>query len=229
VLTLAARPGLVALSHVRRAFARAAAQRPAAVVLDLAGMPVRWAAMATMAGLSAPHHGVRRLVCAPSPVFRALRVMPGVTACSSSDRALATLPGYQVSPANRVCAHLPPTVAAPRTARALVGDAASAWHVHHLAPAAQLIASELVSNSVEHAGTAVDLHVTRMRNGLCIAVHDRDPRPVAPVDRPALAAGPVDPLPVRGRGLSLVARTAQRWGCLTGTADKVVWAALVTP
>jgi hypothetical protein len=196
------------------------------MVLDLSMLSPRWAALAAVAGLATAHDAVRRLVCAPRPVRPVLRLMPGVTACSNAERALATLPGYQVGPADRVCARLSPTLAAPRTARILVGDAVTAWHARHLAPAAQLIASELVSNSIEHAGTAVDLHVTRMRGGVCIAVHDEDPRPVAPPQRAALPAGRSATMAVRGRGIDLVARTAHRWGCITGTADKVVWAAL---
>ena len=153
--------------------------------------------------------------------------MPGVTPCSTAERALATLPGYQVGPADRICARLSPTLAAPRTARILVTDAMTAWHAHHLAPAAQLIASELVSDSIEHAGTAVDLHVTRMRGGVSspstTTTRGRSLRPSTPPSRPARP----------GRWLSAAGASAWSRGPRTGGAaspaprNKVVWAALL--
>jgi anti-sigma regulatory factor (Ser/Thr protein kinase) len=104
-----------------------------------------------------------------------------------------------------------------------VAEAVSDWRVDHLNPVVQLIASELVTNAVEHAGTDVDLHVTRLRNGICIAVHDDDPHPPVLTRRAAERGGPLRP---RGRGLRIVARSADHWGVLTGTGDKVVWAEL---
>ena len=110
---------------------------------------------------------------------------------------------------------------APARARALVAEAVSAWQLDHLELAAQLIASELVSNAVEHAGTAVDFRLVRTWYGLCIAVRDGDPHP--PYDLGRVSVGRPTP---RGRGLAIVGRIASRWGCLIGTADKVVWAML---
>ena len=204
-----------ALKRLRRGVASAIAQRPAAVVLDLSQAPSWCVPAALAAGLGRFRRGVPVIATVPRRM-RALSLMPGVTT-APLPRVLARLPGFRLA-ADRVCARFHPDLAAAGQARALVSEAAAHWQVEHLAASAQLIASELVSNAVEHAGTDVYFQLLRMRHGLCIAVRDDDPRP------PRLSAR--ESRLTRGRGLAIVARTAHRWGCLVGTADKIVWAAL---
>jgi len=205
------------LARLRRGVCAAIAQRPSAVVVDLSRLTAACALPALALGLGRRRHGVRVLARLPSSL-RGLHRMPGVT-CDPLPTALAMLPGLGQAEA-RVGARFEPEVGAPGVARALVSEAVAAWDVDHLDIPAQLIASELVSNAVEHAGTAVDFRLVRTWYGLCIAVRDGDPHP------PASGSGSEDHLATRGRGLAIVARTAFRWGCLIGTADKIVWAML---
>jgi hypothetical protein len=202
------------LAGVVRCMADALRQRPAAVVLDLTALPSACVLPALALGLGRPRHGVPVIACVPAG-SRRLRRIRSVTSAPPAD-ALASLGLRAVE--DRVSARFGPDLSAPGMARALVATAVSTWHIDHLGPSAGLIASELVSNAVEHAATDIDFRLMRMRYGLCIAVRDGDPRPPAPSESGRST--------LRGRGLRIVARTAHRWGCLLGTADKIVWAVL---
>ena len=88
---------------------------------------------------------------------------------------------------------------------------------HSLAFDAQLLVSELVSNSVRHAGLGRDdlLRVTADWSGERLRVHVRDgARPT----RASLVAGSIRPAPgaESGWGLYLVDRLASRWGTTAG-------------
>jgi hypothetical protein len=210
ITTTAGRGWLVRLCQ---AILGAIRQGPTAVVLDLTRLPAARAIPGLAVGLIRRRRGVPLLACVPAGL-RALRRFPGVTTAPAQD-ALGTLP----NPADDlVCAQFGPDMDAPSQARRLVSEATSTWHVGHLTAPAQLIASELVSNAVEHAHTDVEFRLVRLRHGLFIAVRDDDPRPPVASCRES----------VRGRGLRIVALTADRWGYLRGTGDKIVWAALRT-
>ncbi|MBV9416557.1 MAG: MEDS domain-containing protein [Solirubrobacterales bacterium] len=83
---------------------------------------------------------------------------------------------------------------------------------------AQLVVSELATNSVVHAGTPFSVSVRCDGTAIRIAVHDRSPR--EPIVR---AAGPTAR---SGRGLRLVAAVARNWGVETAPDGKTVWAEL---
>lgn len=112
------------------------------------------------------------------------------------------------------------------------------WRLHALTEAAELIASELVSNAVAATGIAVEQpgyaelyhqHLTtvtvRLRatgHRLLIEVWDASPTP------PVLRDPTLDD--ERGRGLLLVATVSSAWGHdPTRTGGKVVWAELGLP
>ena len=86
-----------------------------------------------------------------------------------------------------------------------------------LADDAQLAVSELVSNSVRHAGLAPDdrIRVTVHWSGARLRVHVRDGRRSV---GPAVVSGSIRPAPgaESGWGLYLVDRVASRWGTTTG-------------
>jgi anti-sigma regulatory factor (Ser/Thr protein kinase) len=84
--------------------------------------------------------------------------------------------------------------------------------------AARVITSELVTNAVLHAGTALVLTV-RMDGDAWIGVSDSDPEGI-----PALADRG-DPRP-GGMGLHLVEAMAVEWGVDPAPGGKVVWARL---
>ncbi len=82
-----------------------------------------------------------------------------------------------------------------------------------LANNARLAVSELVTNSVQHAGLAPDdlIRVTVDWSGAQLKVHVRDGRQGV---RPAVVSGSIRPAPgaESGWGLYLVDRVASRWG-----------------
>ena len=106
-------------------------------------------------------------------------------------------------------------------ARMLVREAGAAWLLPpEVAETAELLASELVSNAVEHAHTPSRLTLTYTGAVLYLAVRDYCPCP-APV-RPRL----LKITPARGRGLHLVAMLAKAWSVDWHPDGKTVWASL---
>ncbi|MDT4993244.1 MAG: hypothetical protein QOH97_3136, partial [Actinoplanes sp.] len=111
-----------------------------------------------------------------------------------------------------------PTTAAARHARMMATEACTRWSLPDLIGPACLIASELVTNAAEHAGTIMTLRISRRPRYLHLAV--RDGSPVEPkLHRPELT----EP---GGRGLLLVDSVAVRWGAMPCRDGKVVWATL---
>ncbi len=83
-----------------------------------------------------------------------------------------------------------------------------------LVDAAELMASELTSNCVRHAGTAFDVRV-QVRGDIRVEVSDHgggEPRPLSP--------GPDEP---SGRGLMIVQAMSRSWGVEPAGEGKKVW------
>ncbi|MGC2998694.1 ATP-binding protein, partial [Streptomyces sp. G35A] len=135
----------------------------------------------------------------------------------------------------RVEATLSGSPLAPGSARALLRKALTEWAqlglpgAEHLTGRAgddaTLVASELVTNAVVHAGT--DVHLTcRLEEGagaLVVEVSDRHPsRAPRGSEQEAL---PQD-APEYGRGLPLVAALSEAWGITYRPGTKTVWARL---
>ncbi|NPC41160.1 ATP-binding protein [Nocardioides sp. zg-1230] len=115
--------------------------------------------------------------------------------------------------------------------RRFVTDGLTAWGEVKLVDVAELVASELSSNAALHA-MAEFMHVTLERPahaaGVRVAVEDDGPVGVEAV----LARTPAgddlewDELDATGRGLTIVAMLAGRWGVDRTTRGKRVWADL---
>jgi hypothetical protein len=109
----------------------------------------------------------------------------------------------------------------------LVGRAVKEWSLsERVGHDGALAVSELVTNSVLHAGTPVHVRINRAGRGLRIEVGDGNPY-IPPVD----AARPEDLLSNRsmtGRGLALVAATSDGWGSESCDAGKITWAEVGT-
>jgi anti-sigma regulatory factor (Ser/Thr protein kinase)/anti-anti-sigma regulatory factor len=103
--------------------------------------------------------------------------------------------------------------------RMLVREACTAWSLpQEASETAELVASELVSNAVEHAHTSSRVTVTYNGAVFRVAVRDYCPLPIRP--------RPIEIGARRGRGLQLVAMLAQHW-CMDRHPDgKTVWANL---
>ncbi|WP_101788752.1 SpoIIE family protein phosphatase [Nonomuraea indica] len=107
---------------------------------------------------------------------------------------------------------------APAAARRFVRRVLADWRLGHVADDAVLLTSELVTNAVVHAGTAVEL--------TCRLVPHADP-PALEIEvgdrRPALTVA--EP----GRGLTLAGMLADGWGVTYTGTRKRVWVRLELP
>lgn len=107
-------------------------------------------------------------------------------------------------------------------ARAFVTQTLRSWGLSDAVGAAVLVVSELVTNSVLHAVTALDVSVSAAQGRVRVAVRDHGggaPRE-HPVERLEEHEG--------GRGLQLVSALTHGWGVLPGRrGGKTVWAVLV--
>ncbi|OKJ76354.1 ATP-binding SpoIIE family protein phosphatase [Streptomyces sp. CB02460] len=136
---------------------------------------------------------------------------------------------------------LPGNLLAPAAARRFVTAALDEWtglglpaavgFSERLSDDAAMIVSELVTNAVVHAGTAVDL-LFRLeeatedeQSALVLEVSDHHPARTVRGDH-AHSSEAVDEPPDYGRGLDIVAALAERWGITYRTGTKTVWARL---
>ncbi|OJF12224.1 ATP-binding protein [Couchioplanes caeruleus] len=120
---------------------------------------------------------------------------------------------------DRLTAHLGPDRSAAAVARGLVTEGCTAWKLPSVLHAARQVVTEFVVNAVQHAGTDIDVAVTRQRTGVHLAVGDGDPR-LPRMRSPDRRTRIEDP----GLGLELVHMLAAAWGALPTRTGKVVWA-----
>ena len=125
---------------------------------------------------------------------------------------------------------LPPVPESAGVAREFTAAALRKWHLDPLISDAVLIASELVTNAIDH-GTAhgdtegpglVELTWSYQISRLICVITDRA------TEAPVIA--PPDTDAESGHGLQIVAALAAAWGwTMLGTGEKAVWAALHLP
>lgn len=199
-----------------------------AVVADLSTLRLRWApALEVFPAVLAAAGGwpAARLVLAgaDAELGRQLHAQRVTTTVPLVDDPAAAADRLNRRPA-RVARHrdLPAGSGAPAEARGLVRAACTDWRVPHVGDVAALVASELVSNAVQHARSACQVSVSLGESGLRIGVRDyarsRAPRPrPVDVDRPG------------GRGLHLVAVLASSWGVRDHADGKTMWALIALP
>lgn len=94
------------------------------------------------------------------------------------------------------------------------------WGCDGLVDDAQLVVTELVTNSMLHAETACRVSIELSTEALRIEVTDRDPSPPEPQ--------PFDREREGGRGLLIVSSLASAWGIDRRDDGKTVWAELAT-
>ncbi|MBB4761783.1 ATP-binding protein [Amorphoplanes digitatis] len=216
------RLSLVDVASVRTSLFKCLAEQPDALFVDLAGLsieePIALTVLSAVSRQAARWPGIPVLFCAPAgPVRRVLlggtyrRLPLRVTVASARERVRAdgrSLPS--------VIDDLLPVAGAPRHARRVATDACLRWDLPVLVGPACVIASELITNVMDHAGTMATLRISLLPRYVTIAV--RDGSVVAPRRRSPDESG--------GRGLLLVEGMARSWGWLPVDGGKVVWASL---
>jgi hypothetical protein len=115
----------------------------------------------------------------------------------------------------RATAHLQGDAASAAMARRFVASTLEAWGFADFEEAAILLVSELVGNAILHAGTDMNLFVSREGNRLRIEVSDGSP--VLPRRKHYSATSGT------GRGLALVDSLSHDWGAERSGSGKTVW------
>ena len=117
-----------------------------------------------------------------------------------------------------------------RTARHAVRGTLRSWGLDSVGDVTVLLVSELVTNSLRYASGPIGVRLVRRKPasgdlaaGDALLVEVSDPLPDPPR---AKVAQPDDE---GGRGLHLVAVSAQRWGTRHGKSGKTVWFELALP
>ncbi|HVE98594.1 MAG TPA: ATP-binding protein [Mycobacteriales bacterium] len=120
--------------------------------------------------------------------------------------------------AHRAQVALPAARTSPRDARQFLTATLHDWHVPEgPVEAACLLATELVTNAVLHAGTPMELVLEADADHLRVEVVDGAEH--MPVTRSYRS----EPLGITGRGLSLVRSIAKTWGVTPCEPGKSVW------
>ncbi|WP_229067544.1 STAS domain-containing protein [Actinoplanes sp. DH11] len=213
---------LASAPTVRTALLKCLVEQPDAVVLDLAETVIVEPAAASVflaaARQASLWPGIPMLLAAPNPALAELFThgYGRLTVHASVREAL-----HAETRQRTLCIKdiLLPVSGAARHARELVAEGCLRWGLPHLVDPAAVVAGELVTNAVVHAGTMIDLRINLGRRYLIVAVRDgSDVLPVPPSPASVDQAG--------WRGLALVTRVAYRWGTLPAYGGKVVWATL---
>ncbi|QSB12735.1 STAS domain-containing protein [Natronosporangium hydrolyticum] len=210
--------------YVRAAVSEALVAEPTSAIVDLSAVQAADELIARLLpqlATEATHWpGTELLLCGADPaVARVLQASSdgsGHPLYPTFDDALAAAALAPVP--HRVHRRLESTVNAPREARELAADACAEWGVPDCVIATEIIASELVTNAVRHAGTMLDLRLTLRDRSLRISVQDRSSR-MARLRTPTSSDD-------HGRGLLIVGSVATSWGSQPAAGGKVVWATL---
>jgi anti-anti-sigma regulatory factor/anti-sigma regulatory factor (Ser/Thr protein kinase) len=209
---------------IRHTLLKCLANQPTLVVIDLAAARVADdLAVALFPAIdrhAAAWPGCDVILAAPSPevdealkttaVCRYVKICPTVEDALRPDRPTPTY--------RRRSTPLLPIPSSATEARWFVDEICRSWGVEKLSGPAQLVATELVSNSIRHARTAIELMVSLRSRYLHIAVRDRSV--VLPRRRAADLHGE------GGRGLLVVEALSTAWGSSPTDDGKVVWATL---
>jgi anti-anti-sigma regulatory factor len=225
VLRVAGELSLGNAPRLRSAALKCLAEQPPALILDVAALTapddIQLTVLIAIARHAAAWPSIPILVCAPQPELAAalvrLRIDRHVLICADVTDAHVVAARQPLPPV--ITEHFAPVVAAVAQARHLVEGICERWHLNHLMSSAGLAATELVSNAVRHAGTGMELTVSRSRQHLHLAVRDY-------VSRPARLVGPSGEAEPGGRGLLVVEALVSGWGSTPTRDGKVTWASL---
>lgn len=216
---------------VRATLSKCLVQGPEAVIVDLADLRVDSRSRLTVfptALRTDALPGTTLVVCGAATEL-ASAMSPGVLgdvrSFASCADARASIGDGRPAGLRRASLRLEPAPAAPARARRMITEICREWGIDDLIGPATLIVSELVSNAVQHAGTAMTVDASLRGEHLCLSVRDHHPQAPTVPDR-----APVDgPPTVGGRGLQLIESYATSWGSHAAADGKTVWATLRVP
>ena len=211
--------------QLRNALLACLADQPAALVVDASSLAlgptaddeIGLLALGSVARENQRWPGTRIAVAAAVELRQAaarLGIQDAVAWCPDEESAASELGDAPPPPMAR--RRIVPDRDAPGHARSAVQEFCQRHGVGGDRDAAQLVASELVTNAVVHAGTTIELTLRLMTPALHIAVRDGG------TGRPHVAD--VDESSESGRGLMLVDALASSWGTFFPDTGKVVWA-----
>jgi anti-sigma regulatory factor (Ser/Thr protein kinase) len=208
------------------------AGNPLVVILDLDEMAGSSGALSDVLEPVAPYlaawPGTAVVVCTPDPATAARLLPPTITdrvvLSRSSDEGLERA-HHLVPHQDRSITFLQPHPQSADHARVFTRRTLRDWRLEGLTSPATLVVSELVTHSLSHADTALDLTLSRVDQRVRIAVHDHGSDNL----RSAELAAPADPLedPLRHRGLLVVRAMTLCWGVFSSREHgKTVWAVM---
>jgi anti-anti-sigma regulatory factor len=228
VLRLTGLLDLAAAVELRSAMNKVLTGQPSAIVVDLAGLAVGDDIVLTVfpavARSAAGWGDCPVLLCAPSTALASdlerMAVDRAVPVYGSREQALTA--AAAVAAPRRIWRRLADPDTATADARELVVNACQAWHLPDMVDDAELVATELVSNAMRHAGPGVELLLVLRERFLHLSVRDGSPQPPRrSLPDPDTGEG--------GRGLLLVDALTAGWGSTPMPSGKVVWATLRLP
>ncbi|MDI6105214.1 ATP-binding protein [Actinoplanes sp. NEAU-A12] len=158
----------------------------------------------------------------------ARRRMPVFAALADARAALAG----RRPPTDQLHFGISPTTLSAVSCRRAADEACRAWRLPQLRDRARLLLSELIANAVEHAGTRIEVTISRLgpapRGTLCRSAGLRlvvcDESPQIPTVRHLGTDGAERELLTRGLGLRIVDAAADAWGVLPTRCGKMIWA-----
>jgi anti-anti-sigma factor len=240
VLALHGRLDRRSAPRLQRVLRKRLAEQPVAVVCDLSGLDALDPDCAGLFTVAAHHPSsswpdTPLLLCGARPAVANALARLGVPRFVPVHASLddAVQDAGRRPPYLRDELRLPPSPAAPATARRFVRETCQTWRLlldgqdDAAAPAAagelveraELVASELVTNALIHARTDVWLRLSLRGGRLHLGVHDGGRRLLR------LVGG--GPEAEAGRGLLLVERLSRAWGVYRPSeGGKVVWCVL---
>ena len=116
---------------------------------------------------------------------------------------------------------LPPQPSSAGVAREVLACKLHEWHIDCLCDDAAIVVTELISNAVRHAATAVELRIVQLPSGVRLEVRDGSRQPLRQRWTTTDDEG--------GRGLHIVDALSSRHGVEPEPDGKRVWAEVLLP
>ena len=123
--------------------------------------------------------------------------------------------------AKRETCSLQPSHNAPAQARRFVNAALSEWGFANVFTDVPLLASELVTNAVQHVGAEIEVSIRLERDRVRLEVRDQSEHPPVLSDLESTRGG--------GWGLHIVDGLAADWGIEPGDGAKTIWCEVLRP